>query len=75
MKTIHIQLPDERRNVRVFEILAVAQLVSFYGLRRFKTYARTLEKSCEGDITKLSAELDQLIRCCMFGSSNMLRFC
>lgn len=32
----------------------------------------TLEKSAEGDITKLSALADHDIRCWMFGSSSML---
>lgn len=36
------------------------------------TYARTLEKSADGDITKLSALADHDIRCCMLGSSSML---
>lgn len=37
------------------------------------TYARTLEKSADGDITKLSALADHDIRCWMLGSSSMLR--
>lgn len=49
------------------------KLVSLVGRAGLETYARTLEKSCEGDITKLSAEVDQLIKCCMLGSSNILR--
>ena len=36
------------------------------------TYARTFEKSVDGDITKLSLLFDQEIRCCMLGSSSML---
>lgn len=38
-----------------------------------KTHARTLEKSAEGDITKLSLLLDQDIRFCMLESSNILQ--
>lgn len=37
-----------------------------------KYCASTFEKSEEGDMTKLSAEDDQLMRCCILGSSNML---
>jgi len=37
-----------------------------------KTYASTLEKSCDGDMTKLSALCDHEMRCCMLGSSSML---
>lgn len=36
------------------------------------THERTLEKSLEGDMTKLSAEFDHDIKCCMLWSSNML---
>lgn len=36
------------------------------------THDRTFEKSFEGDITKLSAEFDHDIKCCMLWSSNML---
>jgi hypothetical protein len=36
------------------------------------TYARTLENSDVGDITKLSFVFDQEMRCWMPGSSNML---
>lgn len=32
----------------------------------------TLEKSAEGDMTKLSADDDQDMRCCILVSSNML---
>jgi hypothetical protein len=35
-------------------------------------YARTLENSVEGDITKLSLVLDQEIKCCILWSSSML---
>lgn len=36
------------------------------------TYDRTLEKSLEGDMTKLSFVLDHEIRCWMLWSSSML---
>lgn len=39
----------------------------------FQTHARTLEKSVDGDITKLSLLLDHEIRFCILWSSNMLR--
>ena len=47
-------------------------LVRDVGLYRDSTYARTFEKSLEGDMTKLSLPFDQEIRCCMFGSSSIL---
>lgn len=37
-----------------------------------KTYDKTLEKSAEGDMMKLSALADHEIRCWMFWSSSML---
>jgi hypothetical protein len=37
-----------------------------------KAYDNTLEKSAEGDMTKLSADEDHEIRCCMLESSSML---
>lgn len=36
------------------------------------TYERTLEKSFDGDMTKLSSELDHDMRCDMLGSSSIL---
>lgn len=38
-----------------------------------EAHARTLEKSAEGDITKLSLLLDHDIRFCMLESSSILR--
>ena len=35
-------------------------------------YARTFEKSLDGDMRKLSSDGDQVMRCDMLGSSNML---
>ena len=41
--------------------------------QRFEpTHESTLEKSVDGDMTKLSFVVDQEIRCWMFGSSSML---
>ena len=60
----------------MLEILSVMRLVSRYlgdWVGWVGTYARTLEKSAEGDMTKLSEELDHAIKCCMLGSSNILR--
>ena len=37
-----------------------------------RTHDRTFEKSLDGDMTKLSAEFDQDIKCCMLWSSNIL---
>ena len=41
--------------------------------RSSMTYARTLEKSVDGDMTKLSLLFDHEIRFCIAGSSNMLK--
>jgi hypothetical protein len=62
VEAIHIQLAHEGRNVGVFEILTRIYKQLFLW-RKFGTYERTFEKSLDGDITKLSAELDQAIRC------------
>lgn len=40
-----------------------------------ETYERTLEKSLDGDMTKLSSELDHDMRCDMLGSSSILGDC
>lgn len=74
METIHIELSDERGNVRVLKVLPKILFSNSLALGgdRTVTYASTLEKSAVGDITKLSAVLDQAIRCCIPGSSNML---
>ena len=74
MKTIHIQLPDKRRDIGVFKVLPAIRLVHLSLVRsQGWTYASTLENSLEGDITKLSLEFDQDIRCCILGSSSILR--
>lgn len=39
------------------------------------THARTFENSEDGDMTKLSLELDQEMRCCILWSSSMLLAC
>ena len=51
----------------MLEILAVTcELQSLgLGVGGAKTHERTFEKSLEGDMTKLSAEFDHDIRCCM----------
>lgn len=43
------------------------------GIAFRSTYAKTFENSEDGDMTKLSFVLAHDIRCCMLGSSNMLR--
>lgn len=58
--------------LEILTTIVVVQQVCSHFARDTKTYARTLEKSWDGDMTKLSLEDDQLIRCCMLGSSNML---
>lgn len=45
---------------------------SFAARRPRMTYARTLEKSVDGDMTKLSLLFDHEIKFWMAGSSNML---
>jgi len=62
VEAIHIQLAHKGRNVGMFKILTMSckQLSLWPNLA---TYERTFEKSLDGDITKLSAELDQAIRC------------
>lgn len=77
MKTVHVELTHKRRNVRMFKILSrglkVSTLVIPRGLTaKGKAYDNTLEKSAEGDMTKLSADEDHEIRCCMLESSSML---
>lgn len=46
--------------------------VSARGHMLVRTYARTLENSVDGDMTKLSFELDQEMRCWMVWSSSIL---
>lgn len=76
MEPIHIQLPHERGNVGVLEILAGVMisdcLETSEAQDRRRTNARTLENSEVGDMTKLSLVLDQDIRCWMLWSSSML---
>ena len=74
MKSVHIQLSNEGRYVRMFEVLP-RNPKPMFGRLRLCTNAKTLEKSADGDITKVSLLLDQDIRCCMFGSSSMLGEC
>ena len=62
MEAIHIHLAHEGRNVGMFKILTKSyKQLSLWP--KFGTYERTFEKSLDGDITKLSAELDQAIKC------------
>lgn len=61
----------------MFEVLSRGPKVSMLVITRGwlvegKAYDNTLEKSAEGDITKLSADEDHEIRCCMLESSSML---
>jgi hypothetical protein len=55
----------------MFEILSVED-EQLFCYREDATYERTLEKSLEGDMTKLSAEGDHDIKCCILWSSNIL---
>ena len=74
MKSIHVQLTDERRYVRMFEVLPARHQWGF--ARGSKAaYESTLAKSAVGDITKLSLLLDHEIIFCIAGSSSMLRIC
>lgn len=72
VKSIHIQLSYKRRNISMLEILPVTCEQLYPKQNKCCTHERTLEKSLDGDMTKLSAELDHDIKCCMFGSSSML---
>jgi hypothetical protein len=62
VEAIHIQLAHEGRNVGMLKILTGRRKHLFLW-QKFCTYESTFEKSLDGDITKLSAELDQAIRC------------
>lgn len=75
MKAVHIQLSDKRRDICMFKILAAWRFSIGTSCRRWfcYTYARTLEKSFEGDMRKLSWDGDHEIRCWMLGSSSILR--
>jgi hypothetical protein len=64
MKTVHVQLAYEGRNISVLKILAVICELRTCNLGS-QAHERTFEKSLEGDMTKLSAEFDQDIKCCM----------
>lgn len=71
MESVHVELSNEGGYVGMFEVLPANSKPM---PRRIGacTNAKTFEKSADGDITKFSLLLDQDIRCCMFGSSNML---
>lgn len=76
VETVHVQLSDKRRDVRVLEVLpgkSSAERLNLTTPRSSTTYARTLEKSVEGDMTKLSLLFDHDIRFCIAGSSNILK--
>jgi len=77
MKAVHVELAHKGRNIRVFKILSRIPKVSIWliirgWMSKGKPYDNTLEKSAEGDMTKLSADEDHEIRCCMLESSSML---
>ena len=91
MEAVHVQLPYEGRDVGVFEVLAgharywlatelqqpkvTAERGSRPAEGKGGTYASTFENSCEGCMTKLSAEGVHEIRCCIDLSSSMLSLC
>lgn len=75
VKSVHIKLSDERRDIGVFEVLAgisISSRISLEFLTGGNTNERTFENSDVGDMTKLSLVLDQEIRCWIPGSSNIL---
>jgi hypothetical protein len=77
MKTVHIELSDERRDISVFKVLTGEANISttLQDAKRFQgqgTDARTLENSDVGDMTKLSLVPDHEIRCWILGSSSIL---
>jgi hypothetical protein len=49
----------------MFEVLSlrIRSATGSESAERSKTYDKTFEKSCEGDMTKLSLVFDQEIRC------------
>jgi hypothetical protein len=70
VKSVHVQLSNEGRNVGVLEIrpagaLSIARPDTSQGGIGTGTYDRTFENSLEGDMTKLSLVLDQEIKCWM----------
>ncbi len=71
VEAIHIQLAYKRGYIRMFKILTGNYELQLLA-RDSYTYERTFEKSLDGDMTKLSAEFDQAIRCRMLWSSSML---
>lgn len=73
VEPIHIQLPHKRRNIGMLEVLTVEnkQMISM-SMSWHKTYARTFEKSAEGDMTKLSLDGDHDIKCRIVWSSSIL---
>lgn len=55
-----------------YDLIDSVSLVSSLILDEDIAYARTLENSVEGDMTKLSLVLDHEIKCCILWSSSML---
>jgi hypothetical protein len=65
MKSVHVELSNERGNVGVLEVLtrSISIYSSVGNYIRGQLYLRTFENSFDGDITKLSFVFDHDIRC------------
>ncbi len=72
VESVHIQLSYKWWNICMLEILPVMCKPECICYWKIRTHERTFEKSLEGDMTKLSAEFDQDIRCWILWSSSML---
>lgn len=76
VKPVHVELTYKRRDVGVLKILTKGARVSKFvrpkAVCRGVAYDNTFEKSAEGDMTKLSADDDHEMRCCILVSSSML---
>jgi len=73
MEAIHVQLSDERRDVGMLEICAKRNQPRVLIVSDAPPYEQAFAKSWLGVMTKLSFVLDQLIKCEMLESSNMLQ--
>lgn len=76
VKPVHVELTYKRRDIGVLKVLTKGARVSKFvrpeAVCRGVAYDNTFEKSAEGDMTKLSADDDHEMRCCILVSSSML---
>jgi len=73
VETVHVQLSHKRRDIGMLEICTERSQPRMSISLGVPPYEQALAKSWLGVITKLSFVLDQLIRCEMLESSNMLQ--